>query len=296
MIEDATELHYANQAMATLGNAGPADRAGRPGPRSWARLDSVPGPGGPAEPGSHCACSASERLRRYQRRARPRGRRTRCCSKLGTKLPLPRRGQQRCWLPGSAGDEFALLIEESEGTRTVTPLVEEGAAAESTTRSRLLGHRLVRARQRRHRGAPRGAGSSRRSCCGDATMALHWAKEGGQWRSGRCSTGSSAATRDRAQLQLALTMPVALDKWRVHRCVPTDSARSATIGWWPSRRSWAWDHPRARAAGAGPEFLALAERTGPGDAAFRVAAAGGVPAGRASGQLAFGERGPGREA
>ncbi|MFC0434676.1 bifunctional diguanylate cyclase/phosphodiesterase [Kutzneria buriramensis] len=252
MVEDATELHYANQAMATLGMQDPL--TGLPTRTAFmARLDSVLGRVDRPRRVALCVFGIDGFATINDGLGPEVG--DEVLLKLGTKLRYHAE-DNKMLAARLGGDEFALLIEESEGTRTVTPLVEEALRLinEPVT---VLGHRLsVHASVgivERAVGREQPAELLR-----DATMALHWAKQGGkaQW----ALFDQQRCDRDRAQLQLALTMPVALDNGEF------------TVVYQPIRSlgdnrlvaveaQLTWDHPEHGLLAAA-EFLALAERTG----------------------------------
>lgn len=252
MIEDATELHYANQAMATLGMQDPL--TGLPTRTAFmARLDSVLGRVDRPSRVALCVFGIDGFAAINDGLGPEVG--DEVLLKLGTKLRYHAE-DNKMLAARLGGDEFALLIEDSEGTRTVTPLVEEALRLinEPVT---VLGHRLsVHASAgivERAVGREQPAALLR-----DATMALHWAKQGGkaQW----ALFDQQRCERDRAQLQLALTMPIALDNGEftvVYQPIRAlDDNRLLAV-----EAKLAWDHPEF---GTLPpvEFLALAERTG----------------------------------
>jgi PAS domain S-box-containing protein/diguanylate cyclase (GGDEF)-like protein len=252
MVEDATELHYANQAMATLGMQDPL--TGLPTRTAFmARLDSVLGRVDRPRRVALCVFGIDGFATINDGLGPEVG--DEVLLKLGTKLRYHAE-DNKMLAARLGGDEFALLIEDSEGTRTVTPLVEEALRLinEPVT---VLGHRLsVHASVgivERAVGREQPAELLR-----DATMALHWAKQGGkaQW----ALFDQQRCDRDRAQLQLALTMPVALDNGEftvVYQPIRSlDDNRLVAV-----EAQLAWDHPEHGLLAAA-EFLALAERTG----------------------------------
>jgi len=252
MVEDATELHYANQAMATLGMQDPL--TGLPTRTAFmARLDSVLGRADRPSRVALCVFGIDGFAAINDGLGPEVG--DEVLLKLGTKLRYHAE-DNKMLAARLGGDEFALLIEESEGTRTVTPLVEEALRLINDPVT-VLGHRLSV-----HASAgivERAVGREQPAeLLRDATMALHWAKEGGkaQW----ALFDRQRCDRDRAQLQLALTMPVALDNGEF------------TVVYQPIRAlgdnrlvaveaQLAWDHPEHGLL-APSEFMALAERTG----------------------------------
>jgi PAS domain S-box-containing protein/diguanylate cyclase (GGDEF)-like protein len=252
MIEDATELHYANQAMATLGMQDPL--TGLPTRTAFmARLDSVLGRVDRPERVALCVFGIDGFAMINDGLGPEVG--DEVLLKLGTKLRYHAE-DNKMLAARLGGDEFALLIEHSEGTRSVTPVVDEALRLISDPVT-VLGHRLSVHASAGIVERPVGRDAPT-SLLRDATMALHWAKQGGkaQW----ALFDEQRCEQDRAQLQLALTMPIALDNGEFTLTYqPVRSLKDNTLDSVEARLLW--EHPEQGLLSA-EEFLPLAERTG----------------------------------
>jgi PAS domain S-box-containing protein/diguanylate cyclase (GGDEF)-like protein len=252
IFEDATELHFANQAMATLGMHDPL--TGLPTRTAFmAKLDSLLGKVDRPTRVGLCVFGMDGFGAITEGLGPEVG--DEVLLKIGTKLKY--HAEDNGMLAARlGGDEFALLVRESEGTRTVTPLAEEAMRLISEPVV-VLGHRLSV-----HASVgivERAVGNELPSqLLRDATMALHWAKQGGkaQWAlfdKERCDT-------DRAELQLSLTMPIALDNQEfVLQYQPAYGLAGNDLLFVEAQLRW--ENPEFGTLRPS-EFLPLAERTG----------------------------------
>ncbi|MBV9847881.1 MAG: EAL domain-containing protein, partial [Kutzneria sp.] len=252
MIEDATALHFANQAMATLGMQDPL--TGLPTRAAFmARLDSLIGRVDHPTRVALCVFGMDGFAMITDGLGPEVG--DDVLLKIGTKLRwhAEDNGMVAARL---GGDEFALLVPESEGTRTVTPLVEEAMRLISEPIT-VHGHRLS---------VQSSVGIVERAVGGelpaqllkDATMALHWAKLGGkaQWQ----LFDGQRSEHDSAELELALTLPIALENEEfVVQYQPVYGLANNELLFVEALLRW--DHPERGMLGT-DAFMSLAERTG----------------------------------
>ncbi|AHH94820.1 cyclic Di-GMP phosphodiesterase RmdA [Kutzneria viridogrisea] len=252
MVEDATELYFANQAMATLGMHDPL--TGLPTRTAFmAKLDSLLGKVDHPSRVALCVFGMDGFGAITDGLGPEIG--DEVLLKIGTKLKY--HAEDNGMLAARlGGDEFALLVPESEGTRTVTPVVDQALRLISEPVT-VLGHRLSV-----HASAgivERAVGSELPSqLLRDATMALHWAKQGGkaQWElfdEQRCE-------QDRSDLQLTLTLPIALDNEEfVLQYQPVYTLSGDRLLFVEAQLRW--EHPEFGTLRPA-EFLPMAERTG----------------------------------